>query len=164
MLSRGDAGRTSAGTAQHRGIQRRDRGGGSVDGTSGMVVAATQNGIVVPDERTAAPVVRALRALHQDSTALSVPLSELLETIASFGAKEFWLICVSGKPCASRAAVSASSARRTGSGGRQHYSTQSESFPVRAGQVALAIRVERGNPLGARNKMAISLSCRVFPS
>ena len=58
------------------------------------------------------------------------------------------MICVSGKPCASRAAVSASSARRTGSGGRQHYSTQSESFPVRAGQVALAIRVERGNPLG----------------
>ena len=58
------------------------------------------------------------------------------------------MICVSGKPCASRAAASASSARRTGAGGHQHYFTQSESFPVRAGQVVLAIRIERGNPLG----------------
>ena len=117
-----------------------------------------------PDERTAAPVVRALRALHQDSTAPSAPLSELLETIASCGAKEFWLICVSGKPCANSTAASASSACRTGSGGRQHYFTQSESFsgPRWTSRPCYPCRTRES--VWARTKMAIILSCRFFPS
>lgn len=161
MLSRGDAGRTSAGTAQHRGVQRRDRGGGSVDGTAGMVVAATQNGIVVPDERTATPVVRVLRALRQR---MSVPLSELLETPSPPLARRSLVdlcfrqalrqqsggVCQLGPPNRRRRTSALFHPIGVFPGPRW---TSRPCYPYRTRE-----------SVGARSKMAISLSCRAFPS